>query len=192
MKLDQQQEKIILDLARDTLKHYMQEKEYISYPKYCLEEDDGIDQLADFLTKNNACFVTLKKDGELRGCIGTTSFSEKLIDNIMHNVVNAAIEDHRFLSLELGEVEDIKIEVSILSMPEDCQNINDFKLGTHGLIMDNGFSSGLFLPQVASENDFSKEDFLAHLAVKAGIEKDAYLGPNIKLKKFTALVISES
>ena len=62
MKLDQQQEKIILDLARDTLKHYMQEKEYISYPKYCLEEDDGTDQLADFLTKNNACFVTLKKD----------------------------------------------------------------------------------------------------------------------------------
>jgi uncharacterized protein len=185
MEFTQTQKDTLLKLAQDSIKYFLENNEPIPYPAYLFEGDE----LSEFLTEQNACFVTLHKNQDLRGCIGTTAPSDKLVDNIIRYAVSAATEDDRFARVEIEELAEIKIEISILSVAEKCENMLDFELGVHGLILSDGFSKGLFLPQVATENNFTKEQFLENLCLKANLLKNAYLQPGIILEKFTAQII---
>ncbi len=130
------------------------------------------------LKKNGCCFVTLKINNELRGCIGHLEPFEPLYKNVINNAVNAAFNDERFEPLSLSELDVLKIEVSVLTPPEkvNYDGVDDLlgKISSdHGVILKKGFFQSTFLPQVWDEFS-SKEDFLDALSMKAGLNPDAW------------------
>jgi len=146
------------------------------------------------LREKGACFVTLHRaDGALRGCIGNLRAYEPLADNIVHNAINAALQDPRFPPVASeAELEALEIEISVLTPPERIAGPGDFILGRHGIILQRGGRSAVFLPQVAPEQGWDRETTLAHLALKAGLAQDAWKGPGAELSVFQAIVFSEA
>jgi len=106
--------------------------------------------------------------------------------------VEAATSDPRFPAVSTEELKDIDVEISVLSEPEKVDNIQDIKMGTHGVIVKKGFATGVFLPQVAIETGWTREEFLANLcAHKAGLNPDAWKDKDTELYSFTAQVFGE-
>lgn len=124
--------------------------------------------------KKKACFVTLKKGGILRGCIGSIKSFEELYKNIIRNAVGAAFDDPRFPPLRFEELKSLEIEVSILTepkiyLPNSVFDLLDFLSNNKpGLILEKGGQKALFLPQVW-EDIKKPEDFLSRLCLKAGL-----------------------
>jgi len=121
-----------------------------------------------------ATFVTLKIRGELRGCIGSLAPSEPLYLSVHHNAINAALHDYRFNPVGKPELSSISVDVSILSPIREISSLEEFKLGQQGIILAKGMARSVFLPEVATEQKWTKEDTLTHLALKAGLEADAW------------------
>lgn len=141
---------------------------------------------------NGAVFVTLTENGELRGCIGQTQAIMPLGDAVRQMAVESAFGDPRFRALTKDEFDKIKIEISILSPLKRVKDAGEITLPIHGVVVRRGFNSGLFLPQVAEETGWSKEEFLDALcAHKAGLPKDAWRDPKTELYIFTVLKFSE-
>ena len=137
-------------------------------------------------------FVTLKKLGRLRGCMGTLDDSMPVADAIRHAAQTAALGDPRFPPVAPGELPDLTIEVSILSKPWPMRTIDDLQVGTHGIIVQKGVQRGLFLPQVATEHRLDKDTFLSRCcAEKAGLSPDAWKDPDTEVLLFTADVFRE-
>lgn len=144
------------------------------------------------MTDMGSCFVTLHTvDGNLRGCIGNIIAHEPLGENIAHNAINAAFNDPRFPSLEPEELGNVEIEISILTPPCVIDAVEDFIIGKHGIILECRGRAGVFLPQVAPEQNWDREDTLTHLCYKAGLPFGAWQSEDAKLSVFTALVFSE-
>lgn len=139
-----------------------------------------------------AVFVTLwKKDG-LRGCVGQTQAVYPLGQAVVQAAYSAAFEDPRFPQVEEKELKDINIEISILSPLEKIDNADKIKLGTHGVYVCCGYNAGIFLPEVATQTGWSKEEFLCHLCGdKAGLTPYAWKDPSSQLYIFTVDVFSE-
>ncbi len=115
-------------------------------------------------------FVTLRKNGELRGCIGRLGASEPLYRVVQEMAIAAATQDPRFSPVGPDEINSLLIEISVLTPLEKISSIDDIELGKHGIVIQKGMRSGTFLPQVASETGWSKEEFLGHCAQdKAGL-----------------------
>ncbi|MDD5193606.1 MAG: AmmeMemoRadiSam system protein A [Candidatus Nanoarchaeia archaeon] len=135
-------------------------------------------------SEKKACFVTLTEDEELRGCIGSLQANKELWMDVIDNSINAAFRDPRFLPLSSSELNNIKIEISVLSAPKkisfksyrDLLEKIDKKMG---IILKKGFYSATFLPQVWAQIP-SKERFLEQLSLKAGLEKDAWKDSEIE------------
>jgi len=139
-----------------------------------------------------SCFVTLHKaDGALRGCIGNIGAVEALGKNIAHNAINSAFGDPRFPNLAEEELDNIEIEVSILTPAQPIAAPEDFIIGKHGIILQCRGRSAVFLPQVAPEQGWSREDTLTNLCYKAGLPFKAWQSEDAKLSVFTAIVFSE-
>ena len=137
-------------------------------------------------------FVTLRKRGMLRGCIGYILPIEPLQDTIAKMAVSAATQDHRFPSVSLDEMKEIDIEISVLSIPRRVQSVDEIVMGTHGVIVRRGGRQGVFLPQVATETGWDRETFLENLcAGKAGLPKDAWKDKDTELLIFTAQLFEE-
>ncbi|MGM0626175.1 MAG: AmmeMemoRadiSam system protein B [Bacteroidota bacterium] len=135
-------------------------------------------------------FVTLHKNGKLRGCIGRLGESEPLYEVVKSMAVSAAFHDHRFPPLIYKELEEISIEISVLTPLVPMNDISELELGKHGVFIKKDFASGTFLPQVAKDTGWSKEEFLGHCAQdKAGIGWDGWKDADVFLYK--ALVFSE-
>lgn len=130
--------------------------------------------LTSKLKVNTATFVTLKIRGELRGCIGSLAPVEPLYLSVHHNAVNAAMHDPRFSPLQSAELPGVTVDVSILSPIRDIPNLEAFKLGQHGIILSLGLARAVFLPEVAVEQGWTKEETLAYLSQKAGLSADAW------------------
>jgi len=126
------------------------------------------------LKVNTATFVTLKIRGDLRGCIGSLAPVEPLYLSVHRNAVNAAIHDPRFSPVQGAELPDIALDVSILSPIRDIPSLDAFKPGQHGIIMSKGTARAVFLPEVAVEQGWTKEETLAYLSRKAGLSADAW------------------
>lgn len=117
------------------------------------------------------CFVTLRKGGRLRGCIGTFNDSQPLKENIPRMAVAAAFQDPRFSPVDRGELAKIKIEISVLGNLEKIASIEEIELGKHGILVRLGPRSGTFLPDVAAEHKLSREEFVMLCArEKAGLD----------------------
>lgn len=179
--LNKEQRKKLLSIARQSIQTYLE-----TGKKLELEENDQL------LTKEMGAFVTLHKSGELRGCIGNLIGSKPLYLTVRDMAVEAAVGDPRFIALKLSELKDIEIEISVLSPMERVDSVDKIQLGLHGVLVKRGFNSGVFLPQVATETGWSKEEFLSYLcAHKAGLSADAWKDKATEIYTFTAEVFSE-
>ena len=139
----------------------------------------------------SGCFVTLHKHGDLRGCIGFIKGVEPLRKTIKEAALLAAKEDPRFPPVTAHEWKNITIEVSVLSPPFDMPDYDSIVLGKHGVIIREGFRSGLFLPQVPIEHDMDKDEFLTALCKKTGLPPKLWTQKQLKMEAFTAEVFSE-
>jgi hypothetical protein len=126
-----------------------------------LEDPAGF---SDRLREPYGCFVTLKADGALRGCIGRFESAIPLYELVWEMAISAASQDYRFRPVEADELNGIDIEISILTPLQKISSIEEIELGRHGIYLKKGFSSGTFLPQVATETGWTKEEFLGHCA----------------------------
>jgi len=140
------------------------------------------------------CFVTLRTSGRLRGCIGCFEASQPLYQVVAEMAESSARRDPRFVfdPLRPEELHDLVIEVSILSPLERIDDPLDFELGSHGIYIKQGGAGGCFLPQVAEETGWSKEEFLTQCASgKAGLPADAWKDPATEVYRFTCEIITE-
>jgi MEMO1 family protein len=145
------------------------------------------------LHAEEGAFVTLTRHGQLRGCIGNILGSGPLYKTVRDMAVAAASEDPRFNPVTPDELKDIVVEVSVLSKPRVVKSADEIVLGKHGVIVSRGiFNRGVFLPQVATETGWTKEQFLSELcSQKAGLPPLCWRDPATTLEVFTAQVFGE-
>ena len=179
--LNDQQKKELLKIARDSIETYLK-----TGKKLAVNEGDPV------LAQEMGAFVTVNKDGQLRGCIGSLTATEPLYLTVRDMAVEAAVGDPRFSPLKPEELNEIEIEISVLSPLERVDSAERIELGRHGVVVRKGYHSGVFLPQVATETGWSKEDFLNHLCEeKAGLAPLAWKDKDTELYIFGAEVFSE-
>lgn len=142
---------------------------------------------------NDPCgaFVTLHLHGDLRGCIGYIEGRFPLHETIQEVAQKAAFEDPRFSPLTTEEFEAVEIEISVLSPLKKVKDVDEIQVGTHGLVIDAGYTRGLLLPQVATDYGWGREEFLSHTARKAGLSADAWKRKDVTLYLFTSDIFSE-
>jgi len=179
LNFNEEEKKELLTLARQSIKHYLQNGEFLTYAT----------SNSKFLEKKGV-FVTLKERGELRGCIGFVEPVYPLSQAVVQCAVYAAVQDPRFPPVKLSELNKIKVEISILTKPEPVENISEIKIGQHGLLIQQNGRSGLLLPQVATEFGWDRETFLKEVCRKAGLPDQAWKKRG-SLFKFEALVFGE-
>ena len=112
------------------------------------------------------------------------------METVVEAAIAAATQDFRFQPLTLEELEQTKIEISVLSLPHPVKNINEIEVGKHGLIISKGFNKGLLLPQVPVEWNWDLETYLKHGCLKAGLDEDEWK-KGARIEIFTAQVFSE-
>jgi len=176
-QLNNKDKQLLLEYARNN----------ISYKLGLREEPPVI----DFKGERFGAFVTLRKEGNLRGCIGNIVSDRPIQETICEMSEAAAFRDPRFTPLSKNEIENISIEISILSPLEKVENLSKIKPGRDGLYVKNGFYSGLLLPQVATEQGWDREKFINHTFIKAGLSPEYIHDENTEIYSFTADVFSE-
>ena len=178
-----EQKKLLLELVRDTIKNKLKG----------VSEHRKTTEVPEWLNEKQSCFVTLHtRDGQLRGCIGNMVAFEPLYNNIIHNAINSAFRDPRFMPLSsVTELDSLKIELSILTPMVKVNSYKDILLGKHGIYLTCGGHSSVFLPQVAPEQGWTLEETLTHLSMKAGLDPDAWKLPETKFEVFEAIIVGE-
>lgn len=154
-------------------------------------------QLSDFqitpaFQQKLGVFVTLKEYGDLRGCIGNIVGIRPLYQGVIENAQNAAAHDPRFNPVTPDELEQIEIEISVMSPLKPVRSLDEILVGRDGLVLKKGFHSGVFLPQVPVEWNWDKTTYLEQLGLKAGLNRDAYKDPQTELLRFSAQVFGET
>jgi uncharacterized protein (TIGR00296 family) len=146
---------------------------------------------------NSGVFVTLSSPSGLRGCIGYPLPNKKLFNAISDAAIAAATEDPRFPPVKPEEIGSVVFEVTVLTPPkkiivnEPKEYLTKIKIGRDGLIVKNGFNSGLLLPQVPVEYNWNEREFLEHTCEKAGLSKDYWRDPETEIQKFEGIVYKE-
>jgi AmmeMemoRadiSam system protein A len=136
--------------------------------------------------------VTLRRRGQLRGCIGTLSPEGDLTRTVPRFALRAALEDPRFQPLSSDELPECSIEISVLTPPVPVGDPETIEIGRDGLIIESEGRSGLLLPQVAIEWGFDRERFLAEVCRKAGLPPGSWREPGTRLWTFQAEVFGEA
>jgi AmmeMemoRadiSam system protein B/AmmeMemoRadiSam system protein A len=161
--LSEQDRQELLELAYSTVKLYVMENKV---PEYKPESAN--------LLQNCGAFVTLNKQGQLRGCIGFIEPVLPLYQAVMQASIYAACRDSRFLPVSQDELDDLEVEISVLSPLKKIINPNLVTVGKHGLVIEKEGKRGLLLPQVAVEHNWTQETFLERVCLKAGLPKNAW------------------
>lgn len=141
------------------------------------------------LSEEFPAFVTLKIDGKLRGCMGHTFTSLSLLQEVEESARLAAESDPRFGKVRKSEIDSLSIEITIMSKFTRMLDYSNIQPGVHGVYLRLGSNSGLFLPQVASEQGWDRQTLLEMLGLKAGLTKDAYMNPKAQIFTFTAKIL---
>ncbi len=180
MKSDIKKE--LLKLARITIETYLK-----SGKRPVIELQGGI------YDEQRAVFVTLNKDDQLRGCIGQLEARKKLKDAVEEMAISAAVHDTRFSPVTLLELNDILIEISVLTPMKRIKDYRDIKLGIDGVVIQKGYRGGVFLPQVATDTKWDLDTFLKVLCQqKAGLDKEAYKESDTEIYIFQVEKFSEN
>jgi len=178
--MDDQQKQILLKTAREAVEAVITGRQ-VPKPQ---SDDPELNELC-------GCFVTLKNRGRLRGCIGQFTSESPLIELVAQMARSSATGDPRFLADPITQTElgQLDIEISVLSPLERTEEPLSLRLGTDGIYINKGRASGCFLPQVATETGWSKEQFLSYCCThKAGLAADAWKDPDTEVYLFTAEV----
>jgi len=138
------------------------------------QESDLSATISEAMRQPRAAFVTLKKKGQLRGCIGDIFPRQPLYKSVIANAINACVNDRRFLPVSIAECNDITIEISALTPPSPVACSADIRTGVDGVVLRKDGKSAVFLPQVAPEQGWDLETTLTHLSMKAGLPADAW------------------
>ncbi len=180
-KLNQEQKDKLLKIARNTIREHLFKGEILD-----LKETDP--QLKEPM----GAFVTLRKQGQLRGCIGNIIADKPLYLTVRDMAIASATQDPRFRPLNKDELQEVTIEISVLSIPKEAKDPDEIKPGEHGVIVRDGLHGGVYLPQVAAETGWSKKEFMDSLCRdKAGMQADAWRSGKCNIFIFTAQVFSE-
>jgi AmmeMemoRadiSam system protein B/AmmeMemoRadiSam system protein A len=177
--LDPDERDDLLIIARQTIAQFL---ETGTVPRFEVSEPN--------LYQERGCFVTLKKQGELRGCIGNLVAQRPLYLTVQNVAISAAINDRRFPPVTKDELRDIDIEISILSPFELIEDVSEIEVGRHGLVIVKGQNQGVLLPQVPTEQNWDRDEFLRQICLKAGLPEDAWQ-EGAQLYVFTAEVFGE-
>ncbi len=178
---NKQEQKRLLEIARSSIESYLKEGRKLK-----------ITETEPALLKEMGAFVTLHKKGQLRGCIGNLTGKGPLYLTVRDMAVEAATFDPRFPAVTLDELADIDIEISVLSPMQRIDNPENIRLGIDGVLVRKGLRSGVFLPQVAIETGWNKQEFLSNLCLqKAGLSIDAWKDKDTEVYTFTAEIFSE-
>ena len=143
----------------------------------------------EVLNEHCGCFVTLKNNGMLRGCIGQFVSEKPLIKLVGEMAAASSTKDPRFLAEPItpNELVSLDVEISVLSPLKKTDDPGSLRLGVDGIYIKKGYRNGCFLPQVATETGWTKEQFLTHCCVqKAGLDADAWQKPDTEVYLFTA------
>ncbi len=177
--LTEAQRRALLDLARDAVTAQVTARGPIEVPALDLPDASG-------------AFVTIKRRSELRGCLGTLQCRRGLAAEVVRCAADAASRDPRFPPVASDELPELSIEVSVLGPLEefDPRSPDAFTIGRHGLVAEQGHRRGLLLPQVATEWDWTPEQFLRQTCIKAGLPPDAWQH-GARMYRFSAEVFGE-
>ncbi|MBP9855455.1 MAG: AmmeMemoRadiSam system protein B [Candidatus Omnitrophica bacterium] len=180
--LTSDQKKKLISMAKEAIRKFVGSGERLA-PK----EDD------QRLLEKEGAFVSIYKNGQLRGCIGNIIGRGPLYNTVINMAISAASKDHRFTPIQKDELDQIQIEISVLSTPRRIMNTDEIRLGTHGVIVSKDNKTGVFLPQVADSTGWSKEQFLSELcSQKAGLPRDCWKDTQKTIIEiFSAEVFSE-
>ena len=178
--LTKEQQQYLLSLARRSIREYLSSQRLVE-----IETDDPT------MHQRRAVFVTLTKEERLRGCIGQIVARMPLAQAVREAAISAATRDHRFVPVTSDELDKLHIEISVLSPLQRVDDPGQIEVGKHGVLVREGEHQGVFLPQVASEQGWNREEMLTHLCRdKAGLPPDAWR-KTATLYVFTAQVLEE-
>mgnify|MGYP000966810969 CR=1 FL=1 len=161
--MNNKEKKELLSLARNTIIATVS-----GQPLPALEEST-VEQ-----ESQSGCFVTIKQNGQLRGCIGTFVSRQPLWQTIREMAVSASTRDPRFYPMKKHDLENFTLEISVLSPLMKASSIEEIIVGTHGIYIIKGAYQGVLLPQVATEYAWDRETFLRQTCRKAGLPEDAW------------------
>jgi len=179
--LSEPEKQTLFAIANDTLKWCVEGgKGKFPFEKY---------SITPLLKTNRATFVTLKIQGELRGCIGSLMPVAPLYESVHDNAINAALRDPRFSAVRPSELPKLEVDVSILSPIRDIESLKEFKIGQQGIILEKGFARAVYLPEVALEQGWTVEQTLSSLSLKAGLPPNAWK-EGAAFKVFESVVLS--
>lgn len=179
----EEQGRLLLHIARKNIMHYLTDGEMLSV--------ENMDIPLEFKEKRGV-FVTLKKHGDLRGCIGYPEPVYPLLPALLDSSVSAALRDPRFPPVTLEEMDEIEVEVTVLTKPEKIVPVpENVIIGEDGLIAEKGMFKGILLPQVPVEWKWDAEEFLCQTCMKAGLPPDCWLDKETTVYKFQGQIFSE-
>ncbi len=166
-RLTLEEGRMAVKLARKAIEVYLSESRVIE------------DRLSGVFEEKRGVFTTLTKHGELRGCIGFPYPVKRLDEAIIESAISSAVNDPRFPPVKLEEMDEIVVEVTVLTPPEKIEAKpvdipKHIEIGRHGLMVKYGLYSGLLLPQVAVEYGMNEEEFLSQTCLKAGLPPDCW------------------
>jgi AmmeMemoRadiSam system protein A len=142
------------------------------------------------LSEHRGAFVSLYREGKLRGCVGQVENPGPLAEVVARAAINAALYDSRFPAVGASEIPNLEIEISVLS-PLERIEAEAIIVGQHGLLVVRERDRGILLPQVAVERQWSSQRLLEETCIKAGLGRDAWRDPTTELYGFTAEIFSE-
>jgi len=180
MNLNKKEKLILLEIARESIKSSI------------LGIKPNISNINDVvLNEKCGAFVTITINGKLRGCIGNIRAANPLWETVKTMAKEAALNDPRFYPINASDIENIRIEISVLSPFKLINNLDEIKVGRHGLFIKKGFNQGLLLPQVATDYNWDRTQFLKETCHKAGLPENAWQDKNCEIYIFSATVFSE-
>ena len=145
----------------------------------------------EHLRSRRGAFVTIKSHGDLRGCIGYIEGVKPLIEIVQDCAIQAGFHDDRFGPLSPDEYPNIAFEISVLTPLVQVEELSEVVVGKHGLLISSHGRSGLLLPQVATEQGWNRDTFLAHTCRKAGLPWDEWKNPRAEVYRFEAQIFNE-
>lgn len=175
--LTAEEERRLLQLARQSIVAAVEGQEPPGLPP---------EELTEGLVQPLGAFVTLYEREELRGCIGRMQYDRPLHLNVVDAAVASALNDPRFSPVTAQEVPQLRIEVSVLNEPQPIESVEQFDTDQHGIVMDVGFTHGVFLPKVAREYGWDRPTTLMMLCRKIGLPDDRWMQSDARFRIFHA------
>jgi hypothetical protein len=142
------------------------------------------------LSVTSGCFVTIKKEGQLRGCIGNFVSEQPLFQLVQEMAISSATRDPRFYPMKTADLDSFKLDISVLSPLKKIAAVEEIVVGKHGIYIIKNSNRGVLLPQVATEYGWDRETFLKHTCLKAGLPETAWK-KECEIYIFTAQVFGE-